>query len=157
MCWSLLAGGMCFFIQDRTTRTALVALFVYIFTIFYSIGEGPVPFMYSAEVFPLLQREQGMAAAVAWNNAWGSILGLTVSLLRLHFTLYLTISSHLCSERCHHKISYWRVHYCRRLSLCLPITRLWFLRRFERLGILHDLLDCSGNEAAHSRGARSGE
>ena len=35
--------------------------------------------MYSAEVFPLIQREQGMAAAVAWNNAWGAVLSLTVS------------------------------------------------------------------------------
>ena len=78
MCWSLLAGGMCFFIQNQTARTAAVATFVYIFTIFYSVGEGPVPFMYSAEVFPLLQREQGMAFAVAWNNLWGATLGLTV-------------------------------------------------------------------------------
>lgn len=43
MCWTLLAGGMCFFIQDQSLRTTLVAVFVYIFTAFYSIGEGPVP------------------------------------------------------------------------------------------------------------------
>lgn len=43
MCWTLLAGGMCFFIQDTGLRTTLVAVFVYIFTAFYSIGEGPVP------------------------------------------------------------------------------------------------------------------
>jgi hypothetical protein len=36
--------------------------------------------MYSAEVFPLAQREQGMAWSVAWNNAWGSVLALTVSI-----------------------------------------------------------------------------
>ena len=45
---------------------------------FYSVGQGPVPFMYAAEVFPLAQREQGMAFAVAWNNGWGSVLSLTV-------------------------------------------------------------------------------
>jgi hypothetical protein len=88
---------MCFFIQNQTARTAAVATFVYIFTIFYSVGEGPVPFMYSAEVFPLLQREQGMAFAVAWNNLWGAALGLTVSLRLDHHTpIALILSSRPC-------------------------------------------------------------
>jgi hypothetical protein len=35
--------------------------FIYIYTIFYSIGEGPIIFCYSAEVFPLAHRELGQA------------------------------------------------------------------------------------------------
>lgn len=35
------------------------------------MGEGPVAFQYSAEVFPNIQREQGMAWAVAVNNTFG--------------------------------------------------------------------------------------
>ncbi|OWT40791.1 hypothetical protein C362_01004 [Cryptococcus neoformans Bt1] len=77
MCWTLLAGGFCFYIKDVTTRTALVAFFVYLFTIAYSVGEGPVPYLYAAEVFPLAQREQGMAWSVAFNAGWASVLGLT--------------------------------------------------------------------------------
>lgn len=45
-------------------RLALIALFIYIFTIFYSVGEGPVCFMYGAEVFPTIQREQGECPTV---------------------------------------------------------------------------------------------
>lgn len=45
--------------------------FVYLFTICYSLGEGPVAFQYSAEVFPTIQREQGMAWAVCINNTFG--------------------------------------------------------------------------------------
>lgn len=45
--------------------------FVYLFTIAYSLGEGPVAFQYSAEVFPTIQREQGMAWAVCINNTFG--------------------------------------------------------------------------------------
>ena len=45
--------------------------FIYIFTIAYSLGEGPVAFQYSAEVFPTIQREQGMAWAVCINNTFG--------------------------------------------------------------------------------------
>jgi hypothetical protein len=43
----------------------------------YSLGEGPVAFQYSAEVFPTIQREQGMAWAVCINNTFAGILGLT--------------------------------------------------------------------------------
>jgi len=35
------------------------------------LGEGPVAFQYSAEVFPTIQREQGMAWAVCINNTFG--------------------------------------------------------------------------------------
>ena len=45
--------------------------FIYLFTIAYSLGEGPVAFQYSAEVFPTIQREQGMAWAVCINNTFG--------------------------------------------------------------------------------------
>lgn len=38
----------------------------------YSLGEGPVAFQYSAEVFPTIQREQGMAWAVCINNTFGT-------------------------------------------------------------------------------------
>jgi hypothetical protein len=37
----------------------------------YSLGEGPVAFQYSAEVFPTIHREQGMAWAVCINNTFG--------------------------------------------------------------------------------------
>ena len=51
--------------------------FIYLFTIAYSLGEGPVAFQYSAEVFPTIQREQGMAWAVCINNTFAGILSLT--------------------------------------------------------------------------------
>lgn len=62
---------------------------------FYSPGEGPVPFTYSAEVFPLTHREMGMLVgflynsratfselvrrswAVATNFFWAGVLSLT--------------------------------------------------------------------------------
>jgi len=53
------------------------ASFIYLFTIFYSFGEGPVAFQYSAEVFPTVHREQGMAWAVCINTFFAGVLGLT--------------------------------------------------------------------------------
>jgi hypothetical protein len=55
----------------------MIAFFIYLFDAFYSPGEGPVPFTYSAEVFPLSHREVGMSWAVATNNFWASVLSLT--------------------------------------------------------------------------------
>ena len=78
MCWTLLAAGFCFYIPESSTaHLGLIAFFIYLFDIFYSPGEGPVPFTYSAEVFPLSHREIGMAWAVATNNFWASVLAMT--------------------------------------------------------------------------------
>ncbi|KAM3530992.1 hypothetical protein MY4038_004664 [Beauveria bassiana] len=63
--------------RPKGARIGPVVLFVYLFTICYSLGEGPVAFQYSAEVFPTIQREQGMAWAVCINNTFAGILGLT--------------------------------------------------------------------------------
>jgi cytochrome c biogenesis protein CcdA len=81
MCIFLLAAGLSLLNDGPDVSSAAklgpVVLFVYLFTIMYSLGEGPVAFQYSAEVFPTIQREQGMAWAVCINNTFAGILGLT--------------------------------------------------------------------------------
>ncbi|QGI86816.1 hypothetical protein CEK25_013545 [Fusarium fujikuroi] len=79
MCVFLLAAGLSLLNHSgsRGAQIGPVVLFVYLFTIAYSLGEGPVAFQYSAEVFPTIQREQGMAWAVCINNTFAGVLGLT--------------------------------------------------------------------------------
>ncbi|KAF2173431.1 hypothetical protein M409DRAFT_61842 [Zasmidium cellare ATCC 36951] len=87
MTWTLLATGLCFLIdKSSNARLSLIALFIFIFQIFYSAGGGPVPFTYSAECFPLSHREMGMSWAVATNNFWGSIVTLTLPRILAAFT-----------------------------------------------------------------------
>jgi len=86
MCWTLLCAGFCFWVPGKTAHLGSIALFIYLFDAFYSPGEGPVPFTYSAEVFPLSHREVGMAWAVATNNFWASILSLTFPYMLRAFT-----------------------------------------------------------------------
>ncbi|KAK5173035.1 uncharacterized protein LTR77_003157 [Saxophila tyrrhenica] len=62
---------------SKALRIGPVVLFVYLFTICYGLGEGPIAFQYSAEVFPTIQREQGMAWAVCINNTFAGVLSLT--------------------------------------------------------------------------------
>ncbi|KAK3384894.1 hypothetical protein B0H63DRAFT_172823 [Podospora didyma] len=81
MTWTLLAAGLCTLMDQGTARTALVSLFVYLFAAFYSPGEGPVPFAYSAEVYPLSHREVGMGFAVATCLFWAAVLGMTFPFL----------------------------------------------------------------------------
>lgn len=84
MMWTLLAAGLCTLLDPvtmQTTRTALVALFVFLFAAFYSPGEGPVPFTYSAEVYPLSHREVGMGFAVATCLGWAAVLSITFPLI----------------------------------------------------------------------------
>ncbi|KAM7199603.1 Sugar transporter domain containing protein [Rhypophila sp. PSN 637] len=79
MAWSLLAAGLCTLIPGTGQgRLAAVALFVYIFGAFYSPGEGPVPYAYSAEVFPLSHREVGMAFSVATCLFFAAVLSITL-------------------------------------------------------------------------------
>ncbi|KAF2149735.1 hypothetical protein K461DRAFT_329020 [Myriangium duriaei CBS 260.36] len=78
MFWTLLAAGMAFYIPtENSGRVGVIALFIFLFTAFYSPGEGPCAFVYSAEVFPLSHREIGMSWAVATNNFWAAALSLT--------------------------------------------------------------------------------
>ena len=79
MCTFLLAAGLSLLnpTSDGPAKIGPVVLFVYLFTICYGLGEGPVAFQYSAEVFPTIQREQGMAWAVFINNFFAGVLSLT--------------------------------------------------------------------------------
>lgn len=45
-----------------------------------------MPFMYSAEVFPLSHREIGMSWAVATNNFWAAVLSLTFPCMLIAMT-----------------------------------------------------------------------
>lgn len=100
MAWTLLAAGLCFLIPvEQTAHLGLIggsahqmasslalnadvemgylaAFFIYLFAAFYSPGEGPVPFTYSAEVFPLTHREIGMGFAVATCLGFSAVLSI---------------------------------------------------------------------------------
>lgn len=87
MAWTLLAAGLCTLIPGKGgANLGLVAFFIYLFAAFYSPGEGPVPFTYSAEIFPLSHREVGMSWAVATCLFWAAVLSITFPLMlaRLH-------------------------------------------------------------------------
>lgn len=83
MFWTLLAAGLCTLLNPDLgdVRTGLVCLFVFLFAAFYSPGEGPVPFTYSAEVYPLSHREIGMSFAVATCLFWAAALGTSFPFL----------------------------------------------------------------------------
>ncbi|MCJ1356359.1 MAG: hypothetical protein MMC33_006354, partial [Icmadophila ericetorum] len=80
MCITLLGAALSFLIShDRESlRLGFIVLFVILFTIAYSAGEGPVAFTLSSEVFPLLNREVGMSFSVFWNLLGAGIVALTV-------------------------------------------------------------------------------
>jgi hypothetical protein len=83
MSMCLLMTGFAFWIpgDTSTARVAVVALGIYLFEICYSPGEGPVPFTYSAEAFPLYVRELGMSFATAVCWGFNFILSFTWPLL----------------------------------------------------------------------------
>ncbi|KKK14462.1 hypothetical protein AOCH_003670 [Aspergillus ochraceoroseus] len=81
----LLWSGFSFWIdegiKDSKTRVAMVTTGMYLFEVFYSPGEGPVPFTYSAEAFPLHVREVGMSWATATTWCFNFILSFTWPML----------------------------------------------------------------------------
>ncbi|PYI04639.1 MFS sugar transporter [Aspergillus sclerotiicarbonarius CBS 121057] len=81
----LLWCGFSFWIDPNDSsskkRVAMVTTGMYLFEVFYSPGEGPVPFTYSAEAFPLQVREVGMSWATATTWCFNFILSFTWPLL----------------------------------------------------------------------------
>ncbi|KAF2839531.1 MFS general substrate transporter [Patellaria atrata CBS 101060] len=86
MAWTLLAAGLCFLIDNDDLRIGLHILFVFLFFVAYSGGEGPVAFILSSEVFPLVNREVGMSFAVFWNLFGAGILALVSPILAYALT-----------------------------------------------------------------------
>lgn len=74
---TLLWTGMSFFFTDQKTRVGMVTTGMYLFEVFYSPGEGPVPFTYSAEAFPVQVRDVGMSWATATTWCFNFILSFT--------------------------------------------------------------------------------
>ncbi|TKX22452.1 sugar transporter-like protein 21 [Elsinoe australis] len=83
---TLVAAALCFQISNADARLPAVATFLILYMIFYSVGAGPVPFTYSAEVFPLVNREVGMSFAVFTNLFGAGLLSLFVPFLNTSLT-----------------------------------------------------------------------
>lgn len=62
-------------------------MFVYLFAAFCGPGEGPVPYTYSVEVFPLSHREVGMGWAVATCLFWAACLAISFPAILARFTI----------------------------------------------------------------------
>ncbi|OAQ67318.1 sugar porter (SP) family MFS transporter [Pochonia chlamydosporia 170] len=83
---TLLWTGMSFFITSKIPRVAMVTTGMYLFEIFYSPGEGPVPFTYSAEAFPVHVRDVGMSWATATTWCFNFLISFTWDKLKAAFT-----------------------------------------------------------------------
>lgn len=81
--------GFSFWIPEdtlRTPRVACISLGIYLFAVVYSPGEGPVPFTYSAEAYPLYIRTVGMSLATSTTWFFNFILSITWPSLQTAFT-----------------------------------------------------------------------
>ncbi|RDW62933.1 uncharacterized protein DSM5745_10044 [Aspergillus mulundensis] len=84
--FTIIAIGSFFFIPNDDARLGLVSFFtIVVFLFFYGIGAGPVPFTFSAEVFPLAFREVGMSFSVMVNFLGLGFLVLLVPFLTREF------------------------------------------------------------------------
>jgi MFS family permease len=73
----MLFTGFSFWIPQGTAQVACIALGIYLFGVVYSPGEGPVPFTYSAEAYPLYIRPIGMSFATATTWFFNFVLSVT--------------------------------------------------------------------------------
>jgi sugar porter (SP) family MFS transporter len=64
-------------LPNGNSRRALVIVGMYLFGIAYSPGEGPVPFVYSAESMPLYNRDYGMGIVTAINWLFNFIVSFS--------------------------------------------------------------------------------
>ncbi|KAF2647333.1 MFS general substrate transporter [Lophiostoma macrostomum CBS 122681] len=78
MIFSMLGACLSYTIDNESRRLIAVVIFLFTFVFFYSWGQGPVPFAYSSEVFPQINREAGMSFVVFANLFGAGILALVV-------------------------------------------------------------------------------
>ena len=67
-------------------QTGMVLTGMYLFSVFYSPGQGPVPFVYSAESMPLYVRDLGMSLATAVLWFFNFLLAVTFPKFQAAFT-----------------------------------------------------------------------
>ncbi|OBA24368.1 hypothetical protein METBIDRAFT_37979 [Metschnikowia bicuspidata var. bicuspidata NRRL YB-4993] len=80
MCIFLLMAGFGFWIPFDTNpdaRLGVITTGIYLFACVYSSGEGPVPFTYAAEAFPLYIRDVGMGFATSTTWFFNFILAFS--------------------------------------------------------------------------------
>jgi sugar porter (SP) family MFS transporter len=82
----LLMTGFAFFIPEGNGRLAVVALGIYLYGMAYSPGEGPVPFTYSAEAYPLHVRDVGMSLSTSVLWFFNFVVAITFPRLLAAFT-----------------------------------------------------------------------
>lgn len=79
--------GFSFYIpESNPAHLGCIALGIYLFGIVYSPGEGPVPFTYSAEAYPLYVRPLGMSLATATTWFFNFVLAVTYPSLEKAFS-----------------------------------------------------------------------
>lgn len=72
-------------LEDSKARLACVTVGMYLFMVTYSPGEGPVPFTYSAEAFPLHFRDIGMSSSTAICWGFNFIISFTWPMIQKAF------------------------------------------------------------------------
>lgn len=90
MAISMFFTGFSFLIPADTHYTARIGCIIlglFLFGVVYSPGEGPVPFTYSAEAYPLYVRSYGMSLATATTWFCNFILAITWPSLSSAFTI----------------------------------------------------------------------
>lgn len=65
------------FAYNGKTRIAIFLTGYYLFGVFYSPGEGPVPFVYAAECMPLYIRDEGMGLVTSINWLFNWLIAFT--------------------------------------------------------------------------------
>ena len=73
-------------LHQGRAQTSLVVTGMYLFSVFYSPGGGPVPFVYSAESMPLYVRDLGMSMATATLWFFNFMLAITFPSFQVAFT-----------------------------------------------------------------------
>lgn len=83
LCQLIIAVGLA--LPDSSSKWKMAICGMYLFGIFYSPGEGPVPFVYSAESMPLYIRDVGMGCVTSVNWLFNWLIAFTAPGFFVHY------------------------------------------------------------------------